>query len=303
MPSQWDLPSYLQPDRNDPTQLVLASMQMGAQQAERKRQFALEVERFHLQQQQANAAMAHNSLLMQQQLDETEDAHALGPAMLEWNKGNFDAFPEGLRTIKGQLAAERLRASMKVNSAEGQVQNGWDNDYADIITGPEAEPLAKADLSRYPKYSPDWAERLGYWKEIVTGKRTFAKEQEFKAKQDILMGGRMTLEEERTRRALEVQKMRADTALENVQVRMKYQELIAKMKTPLHRQAFLRDMTKTIQSSSRTRVSVEDAMTQAEALWDKHVEENINAQPIAPATQTTTPTAAPVPDDPLGLFK
>lgn len=289
----WTLPPYLRTrdivGESHIGENFMGGLMQGMALQQQKREFALKMQKLALDEHRANVDMEQQQLQIRQMRDEMEDVRQLGFARQEWKKGNFDFQPEGLRTIKVMAAAERMRAQMRTQTAEGQVQSGWDNMYADVISGPQAEPLAAADLKKYPKYSAEWAERLGNWNEIVQGKREQAKIAEFKAKQDILTEGRM-----------EVKQIDADTRLrvreminESVEARDKVRREIAAANSQTReadkKTFFIGRMIPALQGfKGNSKKTPKELADQAEALWDEY------------AGQQGSPTPAPATAPPVG---
>lgn len=157
----YSLPAWLIPKGFDAQLERMASlkaMELGAQEQQQKREFALRTDQFRLQQQKANLDMAGQVMSNQMMSDEMEDQHAIQSVLPQWQQGNFDVDPQGLKTLKGMQGAERLKTNIMSQNAIGQARLQADQDYASAV---QFDWRNAARLSQFPKYSNEWANELG----------------------------------------------------------------------------------------------------------------------------------------------
>lgn len=227
MPSiSYELPAWLIPkgfDAHLERMASLQAMEMGAREQQQKREFALRTDQFRLQQQKANLDMAGQVMSNQMMSDEMEDNLAIQKVFPQWQQGNFDASPEGLKTVKGMTYADRLKTSIMSQNTLGQARIAMDKDATLVI---EDDPYNAAMLSQFKPYSPDYAKALRGMVDTMKSKQEAA----FARKQDVLFTNKLALEEQkdiaaetraqvRAQNALDIATLRSQATVESATIR------------------------------------------------------------------------------------
>lgn len=180
-------------------QLGLEAQRLKQNQAYEMAQIAIEKERLGLDAQMKQAQLEGEKARLDLAKLSMEDAKELGVYLQKREVG--ERYTPSLKTVHGHNTYEQYLYSDETKQAEKSARKQLDENYNLVIS---ENPSAMGLLSRMKRYSPEWTINLDDFLGPAREKRAAREIEMFKNKQDILLGGRITIEQEKTKRALEL---------------------------------------------------------------------------------------------------